>query len=305
MNPLVSVVCLCYNHEPYIRQAVESVIHQSYRPLQIIVTDDGSRDGSVREIQKLTDEYPFLEALILTVNSGNCKAFNRAYKLVKGEFVVDFATDDVMMPNRIEKQVEFFQRQNENVGVVFTDATYINEQGTFIRDHFEYLFRKHLISKIPVGNIYREVVSTYFIPGPTMMSKKIVLDTLNGYDEELTYEDFDFWVRSARIYDYAFLNEKLTCIRKVSRSMSTGWYVPGDKQLHSTYLVCRKVQQLNRNEGDKQALIKRIRYEFRQSVISGNFLEGNLFYDFLKELDGIRITDRIIYYINKKRIPLS
>lgn len=303
--PLVSVICLCYNHARFVREAVTSVVGQTYKNLQIIVADDNSKDSSVSEIQKLKTEYPHLEILLLAKNVGNCKAFNTAYRLAKGKFIIDFATDDVMTPDRIEKQVRYFEQSDQNVGVVFTDATYIDEDGKFLRNHFQFLFRKKLITHIPQGDVYRDVLSTYFIPGPTMMVRREVLDYLGGYDEELTYEDFDFWVRSARVFHYRFINEKLTGIRKLSHSMSTGWYVPGDRQLHSTYLVCRKARMMNQNEGDHEALLKRIRYEFRQCVLSGNYTEANLFQSFLKELNGVQMTDRIMAFAGRYRIPLS
>jgi hypothetical protein len=199
--------------------------------------------------------------------------------------------------------VAFFQRLDSTVGLIFTDAIYISETGTFIRNHFEYLLQKELISHIPQGDVYRDVLTTYFIPGPTMMIRREVFVALGGYDESLSYEDFDFWVRSSRIYHYAFQNERTTSIRKVQRSMSTGWYAPGDKQLHSTYLICRKAQRLNRDSADEQALIQRLRYEYRQSVLSGNFTEASLFYDFLKELNGVRFVERFFKLFEKTRIP--
>ena len=249
--------------------------------------------------------YPSIELLLLPKNLGNCKAFNEALKLARGEFIIDFATDDVMMPDRIEKQVAFFGRLTPTVGVVYTDAVYINEDGKFIRNHFEYLFHKELISHIPQGDVYRDVLTTYFIPGPTMMIRREVFAALGGYDESLSYEDFDFWVRSSRIYRYAFLKERLTSIRKLKSSMSTGWYVPGDKQLHSTFLICKKAQQLNRDDDDKQALITRVRYEFRQSVLSGNHTEALLFYDLLKELNGVRLAERTLKLFDRTGIPLA
>lgn len=304
-QPLVSVICLCYNHGRFIKEAIESVITQTYTNLQVIVVDDASTDESVAEILKLKDQHPVLDLILLQKNIGNCTAFNVAFKLAQGKYIIDFATDDVMMPTRIEKQVNFFETQAENVGVVFTDATYIDEKGEFLRNHFEYLFKKRLISNIPTGDVYRNVVSTYFIPGPAMMTKRTVLVTLAGYDEKLAYEDFDFWARSAREFKYGFLNERLTHIRKLSQSMSTGLYLPGDKQLHSTYLVCKKIQQLNRDEGDEDALIKRLRYEFRQSVFSGNFTEGHLFFNLLKELGSVSLPYQILFYISRKRVPLT
>ncbi len=115
-KPLVSVICLCYNHRRFVREAVESVLNQSYKNIQVIVADDASTDNSVEEIQSLKAPYPSIELLLLPKNLGNCKAFNEALKLAKGEFVIDFATDDVMMPDRIEKQVAFFGRLTPTVG---------------------------------------------------------------------------------------------------------------------------------------------------------------------------------------------
>ena len=304
-KPLVSVICLCYNHQRFVREAVESVLNQTYTNIQIIIADDASTDNSAQEIKTLKAEYPSVELLLLPKNLGNCKAFNEALKLTRGEFIVDFATDDVMMPTRIERQIGFFQRLDSTVGLVYTDAVYITETGEFIRNHFEYLFEKALITHIPMGDVYRDVLTTYFVPGPTMLIRREVFEALNGYDETLSYEDFDFWVRSSRIYRYAFLNERLTSIRKLKSSMSAGWYVPGDKQLHSTYLVCRKAQQLNRDEGDRQALITRVRYEFRQSVLSTNHTEALLFYNLLKELKGVRLSERILKLFNRPGVPLA
>jgi glycosyltransferase involved in cell wall biosynthesis len=305
MKPLVSIICLSYNHRRFIREAVESVLNQSYENIQVIIADDASTDNSQDEIHKLKSEHSSIELLLLPKNLGNCKAFNRALKLARGEFIVDFATDDLMTPDRIEKQVAFFERLDSTVGVVYTDATYIAEDGKFIRNHFEYLFKKELLTHIPQGDVYRDVLERYFIPGPTMMIRKEVFLALNGYDESLSYEDFDFWVRSSRIYRYAFFNERLTHIRKLKSSMSTGWYVPGDKQLHSTYLICKKAQQLNRDAEDEQALITRVRYEFRQSVLSGNHAEALLFFDLLRELKGVTWLERSLKLFDRPGISLA
>jgi glycosyltransferase involved in cell wall biosynthesis len=305
LNPLVSVVCLCYNHRSFVREAILSVVHQTYQPLQIIVVDNASTDGSTDEINRLKQEHPNLEIILNPRNLGNCRAFNEVLPFIKGAFVIDFSTDDVMLPERIQRQAEFFGTLDESCGVVFTDATYIDAAGNFLRDHFEYLVRNRLITRVPAGNVYRNVLTTYFIPGPTMMVRREVFDSLQGYDENLAYEDFDFWVRSSRIYRYAYLDYKSTRIRKVAGSMSTGWYVPGDAQLHSTYLICRKAQLLNRDAEDIAALTQRVRYEFRQSVASGNHREARDFYSLLKELRGTRLMERLLWVASVLRLPLT
>src|SRR5579872_2248600 len=135
--PLVSVICLCYNHESFVKESIESVLQQSYTHIELIVVDDFSGDASVSVIQTLADQHPTIKFISLKENTGNCKAFNQGLKLASGDFVIDFSTDDVMMPDRIEKQIDFFLKQSEQVGVVFTDAVYIDEKGVTFRNHYE------------------------------------------------------------------------------------------------------------------------------------------------------------------------
>jgi glycosyltransferase involved in cell wall biosynthesis len=242
--------------------------------------------------------------LINATNLGYCKTFNKAFGISTGSFCIDLAGDDVMMPERVEKQISFFENHTLELGVVFSDATYINDAGNFIRNHFEYLFRKKLITKIPQGDVYRDVLTTYFIPSPTMMIRKQVLDTLDGYDELLSYEDFDFWVRSSRLFTYGFINEPLTKIRRTGTSMSSGWYKSGDRQLHSTYLVCKKAIELNKDDQDIAALLVRIRYEIRQSIFSQNNQEARLFFELLKSLRSITLRDKFMQLVNFFKFPL-
>jgi glycosyltransferase involved in cell wall biosynthesis len=305
MNPLVSVICLCYNHANFVEEAIRSVLSQTYSNIQLIIVDDASTDDSVTIIRKLIDQHPHVEVLFLKENLGNCKAFNQGLKLAKGDFIVDFATDDVMMPDRIIKQVDFFKTLDPSYGVVFTDAVYIDEAGVVLHNHNEYLFQKRLINEIPQGEIYPSVLSTYFISSPTMLSRKEVFVSLQGYDEDLAYEDFDFWIRSARNFKYGFLNERLTKVRRSKKSMSRGWYIPGDKQLHSTFLVCKKARALNRSNEDKLAWIKRVRYEIRQSVFSENYAEAELFYTLLKEEKKTDLIDEVLLLINRLHLPIA
>jgi glycosyltransferase involved in cell wall biosynthesis len=304
-HPLVTVICLCYNHERFVKEAIDSVLSQSYSPIQIIIVNDASTDQSKDVIKKIIEANPQIIFLDLQKNLGNCKAFNLGLALAKGEYIVDFATDDIMMTDRLERQVNFFSTLEKECGVIFTNAIYIDESGKPFRDHVEYLRRNKFIQKIPQGDIYRDVLSTYFISSPTMLIKREVFDRIKGYDEALAYEDFDFWVRSSRDFKYQFLDEPLTKVRRSKNSLSTGWYRPGDKQLHSTYLVCKKATLLNRTEEDKLALLRRVRYELRQSVFSENRIEAELFFGLLSEISRPDFFDSLLFWINKLKLPLS
>jgi hypothetical protein len=104
-----------------------------------------------------------------------------------------------------------------------------------------------------------------------MMMRRSVLEELNGYDETLAYEDFDFWVRSSRSYKYCFSEEPLVKKRILPGSLSSRQYVPNSSILASTYKVCLKAEKLNRNRQEHLALARRAAYEARQAIISGNF----------------------------------
>jgi glycosyltransferase involved in cell wall biosynthesis len=303
--PLVTVICLCYNHERFIREAVESVLHQTYKNIEIIIVDDCSTDGSQTIIRDLVQKHPQLFFLPLPANSGNCRAFNKGLQMARGNFVVDFSTDDVMMPQRIEKQVACFSTLPRDFGVVFTDVLYIDEASNPLYQHFDYLFKNKLLRKIPEGDVYTDILRTYFVSSPSMLVKREVFDFLKGYDESLAYEDFDFWVRSARKFRYALLKEVLTKVRKTGNSLSTRAYVRGSLQVHSTYQVCRKAVSLNRTDEDKKALIQRVRYEHRHAVLSGNYVEAEMFFNLLKQIADIKWSDHILKFLGQTGLSFS
>ena len=304
-SPLVTVICLCYNHERFVEAAVESVVKQTYPSVQIIVWDDASTDGSAAVIRNLQLKYPQIEVTLSEKNEGNCRAFNRAYALAKGEFIIDFATDDVMHERRVEKQIEFFNTADDRTGVVFTDATYIDDGGNFIRHHYEYLFKHKLIRDIPTGDVFRSVLTTYYIASPTMMMRRCVLDELGGYDEQLSYEDFDLWVRSSRIFRYGFVNERLCFIRLVSDSLSAGQYRKRSIHLRSTYLVCLKALEVCRDSDDVEAVVQRTRYELRQATLSDNPAVALMFWKVLHDKKRNRFADNFWKVIGQLHIPLS
>lgn len=290
MNPLVTVICLCHNHRRFLRQSIESVLNQTYKNLQIILVDDASADGSQEELKEIAKENPNVEMVLLPQNLGNCKAFNVGWRKAKGDFIIDFATDDVMLPMHIEKVVDHFQKLDDNYGVVFSDATFIDENGNFIRNHFEHLKKKKLIQSVPQGDVFRNVLTRYFIPGPTTVVRRNVFESLGGYDENLSYEDFDFWVRSSRYFKYSFLNENQIQIRRLSTSMSANL----KSQLHSTYLICQKAKDLCKDEQDSKALQQRALYELRHSVTYRDRANAKLFSQLLEELKFKNFESRFL-----------
>lgn len=302
--PLVTVICLCYNHKRFLETSIQSVINQTYPNLEIIIVDDASTDGSQGLLQQFND-HGLVQMVMLPENLGNCAAFNRGLALAKGKYIIDLSTDDVLFPERVEKQVAFFERLDEKVGVIFSNSELIDEEGKHLGYHYPIDQEKKAKQTVPQGNVFPNLLSTYFISPPSMMMKKEVLDKLGGYDENLAYEDFDFWVRSSRHYLYAYQDLILTKVRKVKGSLSSGLYVPGDPQLHSTYLVCQKMVKMAEDKTGKDALIKRVKFEIRQAVFSENFVEATNFIGLLKQIDRVGGFYAFLEWLNKRQLKLS
>ncbi len=268
-TPLVSVICLCYNHARFVEEAIRSVLNQTYSHVELIVVDDHSTDNSFEIIQETIGNRP-VEFIALEVNNGNCRAFNIGLRKAKGDYIIDLAADDILLPQRIEEGVKIFESLGGEVGVQFGDAELIDETGQRLGYHSD----RFPHATIPQGDIYKEVLSRYFINSPSMMIRKEVLDSLRGYDESLAYEDFDFWVRSSRFFKYCYSREPLMKRRMLSTSLGQKQYRSGSNQLRSTLMVCKKAFELNRTIDEHVALKKRILYEMRMVFLLGQLRIG-------------------------------
>jgi glycosyltransferase involved in cell wall biosynthesis len=260
--PKVSIICTCFNHEHYVVESLQSVLSQSYKNYELIVIDNGSSDRSAAVIENFQRQHPQFTFIRLERNEGICKAFNTGFNVSNGDFIIDLAADDVLMPDRVERGVELFKTLDNSYGVIFADAEWIDAHGKRLFLHSQ----KYPHDTIPQGDIYKDLIERYFICSPTIMFRKSLIDTLGGYDETLTYEDFDFWIRSSRIFKYRYQRNVLVKKRKLKNSLSHNQFKILNKHSYSTYKVCSKILELNRTDGERDALRRRIQYEIRQCI---------------------------------------
>lgn len=259
-----TVICLCYNQRDFVREAIESVWAQEDKLVELIVVDDASTDGSKEEIKNVLKgtDVPFIN---LNKRRGHCAAFNLGLKESAGDYIIDLAADDVLLPQRVLKGVQDFQKAGSKAGVHFSDAYICDEAGVNVGTHDDLFNIKHRVGgSIPTGNIYLPLIARYFICPPTMMMRREVLDKLQGYDERLAYEDFDFWIRSARDFQYIHHQAPLVKKRMVRKSDSVMQVSFRSKHSLSTFKVCEKIFHLNINKEEDLALVQRCFYEIKQ-----------------------------------------
>ena len=264
-TPLVSVICLCYNHSKFIGEAIRSVTNQDYPAVELIVLDDCSEDDSVEVVKKLMKEGVSVEHLIVNEkNLGMCRSFNKALRLAKGDFIIDLAGDDLLLSRRISLGVARLAEKGSQFGVHYSKALEIDEDGNIIGAP------KVFDAPEKEGDLYPHLIRRFMISAPTMMTRKSVLEDMGGYDESLAYEDFDFWIRSARNYLYAYSDEVLVYKRMHTNNHSRQHTQVGNKLMMSTLRVCQKILALNERKSEHQALRSRIFYQLKVSFFTAN-----------------------------------
>ena len=270
--PLVSVICLCYNHEEYVVEALNSVINQAYPNIELLIADDFSSDNSVSVIKSWLESHPDITFITNETNLGNTKTFNTLAKIATGEYIIDLAADDILLPNCVEKQVTTFQNSGyKKLGIVYGNLIEIEANGNFLRNYYTNE------DEPKSGDIYKMVIGrTTKICSVSSMIKKSVLEKSDFYDENLDYEDLDLWIRVSRNFEFEYIPEVLTKKRVLSNSLSSHFLFKNNsktKKLNtSTLKILIKAYNLNQSKEEHKALLGRIRFEMYKFIKARNFI---------------------------------
>lgn len=277
-SALVTVICLCFNHEKFVVEALNSVLNQTHKNVQLIVADDFSTDNSVQVIEKWLKKHLEIPFLVNKQNLGNTKTFNQCLKLAKGEYIIDLAADDLLNKDCIANQLKGFKESKyEKLGLIYGNAELINENGIHIKNYFETNSNLERIKKQPTGDIYIGLLNgNNNLCSISSLVKREVFDTLNGYDENLAYEDYDFWIRASRIYNFDYVDKILVQKRVLKDSMYTLLTKKNNKKTrrfnYSTYLILQKAFKLNRSKKEFVAMLKRIHFEMTVAYKTRDFI---------------------------------
>ncbi|SIN66677.1 glycosyltransferase [Algoriphagus halophilus] len=270
---LVSVICICFNHEDWIEECLESVRLQDYPQKELIIIENGSTDDSLQVIQKWIKESAGNLKVELISNQepqSYLALFNQAIRNSNSQYVVDLSGDDVLYPDHLSLSVKMLEISRD-AAFVFSDAYILDEDGV-VKTFYDRKTGGDLVHEIEVNHIYEILVQSYYICSPTIVFDRTILLKEGGYDENLTYEDFDIQVRLARKYPLVFSDHVGVLKRKLSNSLSSRQYIPYEsKMLPSTLIVCKKIKNMNETPSEMKALGKRILFELKHALWSSNF----------------------------------
>lgn len=212
MQPEVSVIMAVYNGAPYLRQAMESILNQTFSNFEFIIVDDGSTDGT----WDILTEYVNRDQRIVLVpnkeNTGLTKSLNKGLELAKGEYVARQDADDVSLPERFEKQVALLDKHPEVV-LVSCDIEVINSEGCPVKKH----------QRACDSDLVAWYLLFYnYVAGHSqvMFSQKSAMN-LGGYSENYyCCQDYELWCRLIKVGKVVILPEVLLQQRIHTKSIS-------------------------------------------------------------------------------------
>lgn len=209
---MISVLMCTYNREHLLKRAIDSILNQTYQDIECIIVDDGSTDNTKQLVESYTDKR--IRYIQMERNSYYCYAANYGLSCCEGEYVAFMNSDDVWMPEKLEKQLEFME-DNPKYGACFSAAALIDDRGEDITEEcpaMRDLFAKQYDSQKDCLQYLFKYSNS--LCHPSALVRKDVLDRVGGFN--LLYcqlADHDLWTRIVTEYPIYVSKERLIQFR--------------------------------------------------------------------------------------------
>ncbi len=212
-NPLVSIRLITYNHEKYIKEAIYSVLSQTFQDYELIIVNDGSTDATDLIIKRILEREnnPKIR-YIYQENQGVSSALNTAILNAKGKYIASMSGDDVCYPHRLERQMQFIRETGAKI--VFSWVDIIDDNSNIITEKHRsnIIFNQPHRSRIELLKYF--FFNCNYINAVTGLIERDLLIKAGLYClTSIQLQDFDMWVKLAKKYDIYMLTEKLVKYR--------------------------------------------------------------------------------------------
>jgi hypothetical protein len=182
MPPLVSVIIPTWNRWEMLRLTIESVLAQTYAPVEIIVVDDGSTDATAEGLRAYGDRL----RVIRQANQGGTAARNTGIQAAQGDYLTFLDHDDLMLPSKLERQVSLLQAK-QDLGAAHCRWSYIDPEGKPLSK----------IGPLPEGDVYKTLVLGCFLWSGAPVVRRRWIEQVGGFDPAIWSSDWDLWLRLA------------------------------------------------------------------------------------------------------------
>ncbi len=205
MKISVSILMPVYNGKAHLEDAINSILKQTYRDFELITVDDASSDGSLSILQGYAKQDSRIKVITNNKNIGLTRSLIKAIEMAQGRYLARQDADDISLPQRLEKQIDFLEN-NKEYGAIGTSARVIGSNGDFIRN--AYVPKTWFMTRqiLRFGNC--------FLHGSMMFRKEAYIDA-GGYRSSFSLgQDFDLWLRISKKSKMRNMHEILYCWRE-------------------------------------------------------------------------------------------
>jgi glycosyltransferase involved in cell wall biosynthesis len=193
----ISVIIPVFNRENTIERALDSVLSQTYFPMEIIVIDDASDDGTAKILQRYIHEIKIFRQ---NINMGVSVARNRGIAEAKGEWIAFLDSDDEWFSHKLETQIKYLKNHPE-IHILQSEEQWIRNEKK-VNPPVKYIKKG--------GKIFKNCLKTCIVGPSTVICRRELLQEMRGFDENLTVcEDYDLWLRIAAKYPIPLIDEIL------------------------------------------------------------------------------------------------
>lgn len=204
-SDLVSVIIPTHKRSDFIVRAINSVLNQTYKTLEIIVVDDNNADDDFRKnTKKILEKFIEKQEIIYLehkVNKGISAARNTGIKKAKGKFIAFLDDDDEFLPNKTIDQLNIFKRSSEKVGLVYGSYLEVNSQND----------KQRVISPNLKKNVFYKLGINHIGPPSMVMFSKKAIEKIGEFDVNLNHkEDIDYYYRLSKYFEVSYTEEILT-----------------------------------------------------------------------------------------------
>lgn len=237
-NKKVSVGIISYNHLTYLPTAIESVLNQTYQNIEIVIVDDGSKDGSLEFAENYARKFPNIKVFTHEnhSNKGISATCNLAIEKSTGEYISILGSDDAFYSYTIEEQLKFLE-ENPACGMVCGVCQHIDQNG----EKLPRIFGENVWAD---SDALKNMFIENPISAPTVMVRRACYDEVGLYDTDLIYSDYEMWLRIMVFSDWkiGFIDKFLAMYRvhTTNVSLNQPYFVNRQRMLD----IFRKVENM-------------------------------------------------------------
>lgn len=213
-EPLVSIIIPCYNHEMFVKECIKSVINQSYKNIELIIINDGSKDCSMQAIEELVPECKrrFVRFEFRSrPNKGLSYTLNEALDWIEGTYMACIASDDMIIEDKTALQVDYLE-SHTNIIAVFGGIKLIDNDNNIVAS---------IEAKEGPRSFKSMMLEGTRILAPTQMIRTEAVREVGGYKDNLLIEDVYMWLKLSQVGELQVLNNIFALYRRHESNTSS------------------------------------------------------------------------------------